>query len=48
MSTHIPDTYRDGHKWVIYCKVCGQENPVESSECPGQYIRNNRVDKDKK
>lgn len=35
---HILNAYIDGHKKIVYCVVCGQEEPAESSECPGQYI----------
>jgi len=30
--THTLDAYKDGFKWVVFCKVCGLENP-EGKPC---------------
>lgn len=36
---HITNAYKDGFKWVIYCTVCGIEEPVlnVNGDCPGEY-----------
>jgi len=30
--THILDAYKDGFKWIVFCKECGLENP-EGKPC---------------
>lgn len=47
MAQHILDAYKDGFKWVPFCKECGDENPV--GECTGKLLcerieRPNKVD----
>lgn len=48
MPNHILDAYKDSdHKWVSFCKKCGDENPT--GECSGKLIserqRESKVDK---
>lgn len=45
MSIHQTDAYKDGYVWVVYCKVCGDENP--SGDCPGRYVPHGKREKEK-
>lgn len=39
---HITDSYKDdAHKWVVFCKVCGVEEPLLdlNGDCPGKLVR---------
>lgn len=39
---HILNAYIDGHKKIVFCVICGQEEgpgfSLEQRDCPGQYI----------
>lgn len=42
--SHKLDSYKDdGRKWIIFCRVCGQEEENLSEPCPGEYV--NRLKK---
>lgn len=28
MPTHSTSAYKDGHKWIVFCVKCGQEEPL--------------------
>lgn len=44
---HKLSTYKDGHKSVVFCRVCGQEELVNwFSDCPGEFV-NDLVNKRK-
>ena len=32
---HRLGAYKDGYKWVIFCEICGHDEPEESVDCPG-------------
>lgn len=39
MASHVTAVYKDDqYKWVVYCKVCGLENPA--GECAGKFVPN--------
>lgn len=38
MLEHKISTYKDGYKVVIFCRVCGQEEPNVYSTCPGKVV----------
>ena len=39
MASHVTAVYKDDqYKWVVYCKVCGIENP--DGECAGKFVPN--------
>jgi len=31
--THILDAYKDGYKWIVFCKECGLEEPLSDKPC---------------
>jgi hypothetical protein len=39
MPTHSTSAYKDGQKWIVFCKKCGIEEPFESQECSERYVR---------
>ena len=32
---HRLNTYKDGYTRVIFCEICGQDEPEESADCQG-------------
>ena len=36
---HCINAYKDGYKWVTFCEICGQEEPMLdlSTKCTGEY-----------
>lgn len=36
--THKLDGYKDGFKWVAFCKTCGKEDNELLEPCPGKFI----------
>lgn len=46
MPTHSTSAYKDGHKWIVFCVKCGQEEPSSVGECPESYFkqRQNGID----
>ena len=34
---HRLNAYKDGYKWVIFCEICGQDEPEESDDCSGHF-----------
>lgn len=36
--THKLDSYKDGFKWVTFCRVCSREEENLSTPCPGKFV----------
>lgn len=45
MPTHSTSAYKDGHKWIVFCTKCGQEEPI--GECSERYLKNGLYHVDK-
>jgi len=41
---HRLNAYKDGYKWVTFCEICGQEEPMLDlcTKCPGEYSITNK------
>ena len=40
MPRHKTDAYKDGHKWIVFCVKCGQEDAKQLfvDDCNERYV----------